>query len=528
MPVSELCALRLELAKRRASKFAMDNAETQPLPPSLSDAVASAGALALTPSPDHAGAVQEMMPTDDGCDDGLRRSLQRQFSAEEHLGVADGSQEATPVGGVADGSQEAAPVDHGLEGAVPDHELGLVPNPVEDQLGDLVAKADEAPMAACDALDQMPDHVPPSVEKELDCQLIEDAFVEKQQAVPTPANPETTPSVEALCSAVPAPSQPVNACEGALMAGGCDDEPMLEDENGEMGEMKDEKMVVADEISDGGEDDEEPPVVPRRDQWSLRPAPKPRGRKPKAAAKAKEAKPKTAPRTGGRKNTRKFITIDDIVPPTPAPPAVAADGNGAVPPKAVEKKQPRKRAAKAKASGSKKKRQASAASEGEKPLSAKDKEDEKNKIVWTHVSKEAAPVVAGNLKWAPVQDKAVDDKVLPEAPKDDAAEPMGSSGSSGHVEKPKTDGPGSCNDDRREGDAKGGGKGDAKAEHVKSFARRFIPKLTPARERWLAVRDVFNQHVKDCIEELGFKPYPVEARDFLCAPLVFKHVDGDV
>lgn len=176
---ARIAQLQLELAKRRASKFAMDNAETQPLPPSLSDAVASAGALALTPSPDHAGAVQEMMPTDDGCDDGLRRSLQRQFSAEEHLGVADGSQEATPVGGVADGSQEVAQVDHGLEGAVPDHELGLVPNPVEDQLGDLVAKADEAPMAACDALDQMPDHVPPSVEKELDCQLIEDAFVEK-------------------------------------------------------------------------------------------------------------------------------------------------------------------------------------------------------------------------------------------------------------------------------------------------------------------------------------------------------------
>ncbi|CAK9097692.1 unnamed protein product [Durusdinium trenchii] len=47
---------------------------------------------------------------------------------------------------------------------------------------------------------------------------------------------------------------------------------------------------------------------------------------------------------------------------------------------------------------------------------------------------------------------------------------------------------------------------------LKSFARRPCPKTSPAKERWLAVRDVFESAIKPILEEVGFKTSPVEAR----------------
>lgn len=47
---------------------------------------------------------------------------------------------------------------------------------------------------------------------------------------------------------------------------------------------------------------------------------------------------------------------------------------------------------------------------------------------------------------------------------------------------------------------------------LKSFARRPCPKTSPAKARWLAVRDVFESAIKPILEEVGFKTSPVEAR----------------
>ena len=72
------------------------------------------------------------------------------------------------------------------------------------------------------------------------------------------------------------------------------------------------------------DEDEEPPLVTRREQWELKPLPKRRGRKPATPKPKDEPKPKRGPRGGGSRKTQHFITIDDIVPPTPAPPRAAA------------------------------------------------------------------------------------------------------------------------------------------------------------------------------------------------------------
>lgn len=53
-------------------------------------------------------------------------------------------------------------------------------------------------------------------------------------------------------------------------------------------------------------------------------------------------------------------------------------------------------------------------------------------------------------------------------------------------------------------------------DKLKSFARRWCPKLSPARERWFVVRDVFDKKIKPVVEGLGFSSYKVEDRRVFC------------
>lgn len=139
--------------------------------------------------------------------------------------------------------------------------------------------------------------------------------------------------------------------------------------------------------------DEEPPVVTRRDQWGLKPAPKRRGRRP-ATPQAAAPKPAAAKARGGSKRTAHYLTIDDIVPPTsaswkadPAPSEKEAAGKP-VKPKAKAKSKAEKRRA-----APRKKIQPPPVETGAAEVDdqAKTEEDEKNKVVWLPVSKESAP-----------------------------------------------------------------------------------------------------------------------------------------
>ena len=302
------------------------------------------------------------------------------------------------------------------------------------------------------------------------------------------------------------------------------------------------------------DDTEEPPVVTRRDQWGLKPLPKRRGRKPATPKPKDEPKPKREPRGGGSRKARHFITIDDIVPPTPAPPRAAAASSQAEPvegPEAepvegpedshleakkedskmkkeqgkvkknsgqkdqakekakkqkVQKdtKEEKEKAAKSKSKASKRKSSDDAQGAGDDARRAE--EDEKNKIVWTPVSKTAAPLVAGNLKWGPVQDHlvAASRQAEPSAEPDPHA-----AGALVESEEPA----GAAEPAEPDGKKAKVGENEDK---LKTFARRWCPKTSPARDRWLVVRDVFNMKIKPVVEGLGFSAYQVEDRTVFC------------
>ncbi len=60
-------------------------------------------------------------------------------------------------------------------------------------------------------------------------------------------------------------------------------------------------------------------------------------------------------------------------------------------------------------------------------------------------------------------------------------------------------------------DKTGETKGHDAEEYTKSFARRFCPKTSPAREKWIAIRDCFNKELRGYIvDDLGAPAHPVE------------------
>ena len=206
------------------------------------------------------------------------------------------------------------------------------------------------------------------------------------------------------------------------------------------------------ELIDQEMEGEEVPVVKRTDQWKLKPPPKPRGPRSKAAAKSK-SKAKAAAKSKSQaknKNTGKAVveTID-----------LEADGSdhgGEVP--------KRRNAASSSRPKRAKRKQEQSMEQGHE-VNVDDKESEK--IVWGPISKEGAEEFVKNFGNAFPQDGV-------------------------EIEEAQ------------------GAKADEES-CMKSFARRVCPKSSPAREKWVAIRDCFNETLKDyIINDLGASAYPVE------------------
>lgn len=209
--------------------------------------------------------------------------------------------------------------------------------------------------------------------------------------------------------------------------------------------------------SDAQVKEEEPAFVTRKSQWA--------GKPPKAKAKAKaKAKGKAAPKgrprgTGGRGRGR-GKKLDSVV-------NLLSDEEGEVKmeveegdeAEAKKKKAPRKRApAKRKAA------EKPADTNEEEPSGMEEQSQNAEEIVWKPVSQEGIKAWEG--KW------------VCQEPAQDATRSAS--------KKNKLD-----------------ENGEQRKSPLKSFARRQCPKSSPARERWLVVREFFRMEIKPRIVPCG-------------------------
>lgn len=269
--------------------------------------------------------------------------------------------------------------------------------------------------------------------------------------------------------------------------------------------------------------DSEPPIVSRKEQFELKPKRKPGGKgantrkgkgrgkggkgRGKGRGKGKgrgggEGKGKKAhgnepqdPQKGSEQPSKKQKTIasapieieesDNELPPakkgTVKREGPEAKATPTATPAPVRKGKTPAKAAKAKASSKAKAHRKSKAAAAATPKH-EDKSNEKDeeRIRWAPLSKEG--VIAFEGRWLPAQE-------------------------SPHRKRPAGDGAA----DGEEPAAKVP-RDDGDESVVKSFARRFCPKTSPARERWIAVRGAFLEEVKPALLWYSFSPYHWEAR----------------
>lgn len=280
----------MELARRAAKTFAADTAETQPLSSPVSSAVA-----AVLSKPDDATPVEDdSQPT---CEP-VKRSLQKDF-VEESFGDQRGLE--LPVSQL--GDQE-----------MPDNQLGEYPDPMLCAVPSLdEQQAPEQVVVTSVFDDPDPEQVPKQV---VVTSVFDDADPEQLPLEPRDeeADVATVPAVTAVGGQYQT-SEEESAMAGPsdMAAEGVEDVPSASDPmDAAVHGPGVEEMLSAEEGLD-----EEPPVVTRRAQWGLKPAPKRRGRRP-ATPQAAAPKPAAAKARGGSKRTAHYLTIDDIVPPTSA------------------------------------------------------------------------------------------------------------------------------------------------------------------------------------------------------------------
>ena len=454
--------LRLELARRSAAKCAHDAAETQPLPEQLATTLATA--LGISPKTDVAASVS----SDVDQPGGIKRSLLGVLDAEH----AEKSAVASPVADSPEDLCKAPDNQLGLEEPPEPWSPSMLSNgmDVEKEMGhdgetEMVQEKEKEPeiekidgVEKGEAVGVQQDQ---EVEKGEAVGVQQDQEIEKGEAVGVQQDQEIEKGevvgvqqdqeIEMKAENIGEPSQeiendqemeevksakplghsgsdlPLEAAEAS--ADGVKDEPgQTEAQQSEIEALIDAAVEASAEVlhskTAGSADvpkdepmevipdeDDEPPVVTRREQWGLKPPAKPRGRKPGVPKPKAEPKPRGRPRLPPLPKV--FMTIDDILPPTPGPSEAAKP----VPVDESEKPNKTKAAAKTKAKaqavkGQQRKRApkrkptasgaAAAQGEGDQP-DQKAEEDEKNKIVWTPVSRIAAPLVAENLRWGPVQ-----------------------------------------------------------------------------------------------------------------------------
>ena len=209
----------------------------------------------------------------------------------------------------------------------------------------------------------------------------------------------------------------------------------------------------------------DPPVVSRREQFELKPP-----RKPKAKAKSKakaKAEPKAAPSGVKRKHGTKSSEVVDLC-------SEDADEAEEEPDKKPKRGRPCKAKAKAKCK----------AIQPEPEVSdPKEEASGDPQIVWTPVSREGKIAFEANMNpcQVPLEEKLLENGGLGRA-NEGGGDKMGA---------PKTE--------------------ETSPARLKSFARRTCPKSSPARERWIAVRDVFEETVKPVLIWFGYNTSPWEA-----------------
>ena len=479
--------------------------ETQPL--------ASPLASAVVIEEMKQGPVVEVQADEAEADTSLRRSLQSDFALSAAGTAQDAIDAPTPV-----------------EMEYPDNQLGLlsspysptspapeetepkVPHPChQEQNGDpLVCEAkvdvDQA-MGDAEHVTRVPDPVLP----------------EQEACVPDPS-PEDAPELEEVGAKLAEHDQPLQHQEQSLQAS----QPLCDQQVVEEIASQDEADFV-EAMADfgGGSDGEEPPVVRRTEQWSLKPPGKPRGRPAKAEraeksdeeskgkvkalpkSRTKRAAPKRKP---GARRTKHYITIDDIVPPTPAPPrAKPADGdavaeqNGAsssssspAPEPPVSGARPRKRKA-IKAVVSRKRKARKAVGKWKKAEKEQEEADVSEEtlettLVWGPVCKDGAE--AFSHYWPPLQENAVPESVERDVAADAADADENHSAADGDEAQPAV--PGGSNPP--EGD-----------KYPHSFARRTCPKTAQPKHRWMAIVEAFESEVAPYTEYYDLSTYQYEA-----------------
>lgn len=265
----------MELARRAAQTFAADSAETQPLSSPMSSAVA-----AVLSKPDDARPAEDLQPTIGP----VQRSLQKDFESsgvQNCLGLPDNQL----------GDQEME---------MPDNQLGEYPEPLlfADSLDEQQAPEQAVVTSVFDD---------PYAEQVVVTSVFDDADPEQLPLEPRDdqADGATVPALTQAPSLSAGSEEPAMA-EAELLdmpAKGLEDEssasdPMdadvdcpghKDDAENIPGQDLVEEMLEADERLD-----EEPPLVTRRKQWGLKPAPKRRGRRP-ATPQAAAPKPKAPP-----------------------------------------------------------------------------------------------------------------------------------------------------------------------------------------------------------------------------------------
>ena len=560
---------RLELAKRQAASCAIDNAETQPLASPFVGAVAAhfavkaecmeaaAAAEAGMDEPDEsirkslqsqfnascglAGSGQHIWPDNQlgletevlpsemveavkACEPGPLESLEEDgpgpsesLDADQKPDLSDGKSGAAAVAENADEDCMTAPAPSGVNV----NDLDRQQLPVE-QLG---PKSDDVePLVSAVPEPGVPGHqqvisseiaevkADKEVGDEVGKPLGASETSADDQAIEEVAQPLEDPELAAAADDTPELVSQGDASEAGkpLLKG-----QIVEGEDGKEAEVKEpagtdfvEAMIDAGHEEPGEDESEEPPMVTRKRQWELKPAPKKRGRQPKAAA----AKPKAAPKVRGRKPAV-CITIDDIVQP--------GDWKDNFEP--AEKQAKYAKVAKTKASclaaqaekvkldkKQKKRKLHQPAEDSELPSAASSSskvKSEEDKIVWHPVSKQYAPKVALilNPKPSPVplQDEAVDPKV--EAPAEPEAIEANEKDEKPDAKKLKAE---------AASDAAEPATSEKSSEQkLRSFARRVCPKTCPARARWIAVRQAYMSEIMDLLDELGFSKHSLEASD---------------
>ena len=265
------------------------------------------------------------------------------------------------------------------------------------------------------------------------------------------------------------------------------------------------------------EEPEAPPVVTRNEQWKLRPRPKAKGKaKPKAKASGRG-------RGRGRgKGGGEVVDLEteeaeeeEEVEPQPETPQEAAEkekgDNGTKEAPKAKAKAKAKAKGKAKAQAKEKttkpkaqpkrgrKRPAQSVPHEDADAAAEEKPEDK--IVWKPVSKEG--VAAFEVKWCPCQDHAseaecheaeVEAQTLKKSRGEEPTVPV--------VDQPETEEPKEPDQDQPKK-----GKNDV---GIKTFARRVIPKTSPAKQKWMAIRDVFGERLVPALLFLGFSTYAWE------------------